>query len=112
MSRPFASEGVIEERHRDEQLRGYHVGFDGGRFRLAPLVDVIRRAIPAYALGWHHGRTIPLNQMVDRLAEAAKTVYTTEKYKKRGEFGELILHLILRDFFETVPLLSKIYFKD
>ena len=53
-----------------------------------------------------------MNQMVDRLAEAAKTVYTTEKYKKRGEFGELILHLILRDFFETVPLLSKIYFKD
>lgn len=33
-------------------------------------------------------------------------------YNKRGEFGELILHVILRDYFGTAPLLSKIYFKD
>ena len=31
---------------------------------------------------------------------------------KKGEFGELLLHVILRDYFNTVPLLSKIYFKD
>lgn len=35
-----------------------------------------------------------------------------EKYLKRGEFGELVLHLLLRDFVKTVPLISKIYFKD
>lgn len=34
------------------------------------------------------------------------------KYLRRGEFGELILHLILRGFYKTIPLLSKIYFKD
>ena len=38
------------------------------------------------------------------------------KYEKsivrRGEFGELLLHVVLRDCFGTVPLLSKIYFKD
>ena len=37
---------------------------------------------------------------------------TEEKYLKRGEFGEVILHLLLRDFIETVPLISKIHFKD
>jgi hypothetical protein len=35
-----------------------------------------------------------------------------DKDLARGEFGELILHLLLRDFHDTVPLLSKIYFKD
>ena len=29
------------------------------------------------------------------------------KQKRRGEFGELILHLLLRDFYKTIPLLSK-----
>jgi hypothetical protein len=33
-------------------------------------------------------------------------------YQKRGEFGELILHLVLRDFHGTIPLISKVYFKD
>ncbi len=31
---------------------------------------------------------------------------------KRGEFGELLLHLILREFKHTIPLISKVYFKD
>jgi hypothetical protein len=53
-----------------------------------------------------------LTEIVERLKEAAQTVYTTEKYQKRGEFGELILHLLLRDFCNTIPLISKIYFKD
>jgi hypothetical protein len=33
-------------------------------------------------------------------------------YSKRGEFGELILHLLLRDFLNTKPLISKIHLKD
>lgn len=30
----------------------------------------------------------------------------------RGEFGELLLHLLLRDFKGTIPLVSKVYFSD
>jgi hypothetical protein len=29
-----------------------------------------------------------------------------------GDFGELILHLLLREFKNTLPLISKVYFKD
>ncbi|MBP8083138.1 MAG: DUF1837 domain-containing protein [Spirochaetes bacterium] len=35
-----------------------------------------------------------------------------KKYADRGEFGELILHLLLRDFLRTQPLVSKIFAKD
>jgi hypothetical protein len=112
MSRPFNSDLVIEERIRQATFRTYHVGFDQNRFRLEPLTDVIRRVIPEFALGYYGGMQIPLTDMVERLKEAAQTVYLTDKYKTRGEFGELILHLLLRDFCDSIPLVSKIYFKD
>lgn len=112
MPRPFKSELVLEERINDATFRAYHVGFDSNQFRLQPLVDVIRSVIPEFALGYHAGVTVPLTDLVDRLKEAAETVYLTDNYQNRGEFGELILHLLLRDFCNSVPLVSKIYFKD
>lgn len=112
MARPFNSELVLDERISDSTLRAYHVGFDQKKFRLLPLVETIRSVIPEYALGYHQGNHIPLTEIVDRLQDAAKTVYTTDKYKRRGEFGELILHLLLRDFCNSIPLISTIFFRD
>ncbi len=112
MSRPFNSDLVIDEQISTPTLKAYHIGFDQNKFRISPLVDVIGRVIPEFALGWHCGQNIPITEIVTRLREAAKIVYLTDKYKTRGEFGELILHLLLRDFHSTIPLMSKIYFKD
>lgn len=111
MARPFNSGLVLDERISDSTLRAYHVGFDQNKFRLLPLVETIRSVIPEYALGYHQGNNIPLTEIVDRLQDAAKTVYTTDKYKRRGEFGELILHLLLRDFCNSIPLISTIFFE-
>lgn len=111
-TRPFKSELVLEEKISEVSLRAYHVGFEENRFRLQPLVDVICQVIPEFALGYHEGASIPATEVIDKLREAAKTVYDTDKYERRGEFGELILHLLLRDFCDTLPLVSKIYFKD
>lgn len=44
--------------------------------------------------------------------KAAKKVYSTEKYHRRGEFGELYLHTILREIYNTEPAVSKIFYKD
>ncbi len=112
MGRPFKSELVIQEYICESTLKAYHIGFDQKQFRLQPLVDVIRNVIPEFSLGYHCGENIPLTEIISRLKEAAETVYLTEKYQTRGEFGELILHLLLRDFQNTIPLISKIYFKD
>jgi hypothetical protein len=112
MARPFNSDLVLEERISNSTLRAYHVGFDQNKFRLIPLVETIRSVIPEYALGYHQGENIPLTEIIDRIQDAAKTVYTTDKYKSRGEFGELILHLLLRDFCNSIPLISTIFFRD
>lgn len=109
---PFKSNLVLEEKISDATFRAYYVGFDKNEFRFQPLVDVIRSVIPEFALGYYNGTTVPLTELVERIKEAAETVYLTDKYKTRGEFGELILHLLLRDFCNSVPLVSKIYFKD
>lgn len=112
MARPFNSDLVLDERISNSDFRAYHVGFDQNKFRLLPLVETIRSVIPEYALGYHQGNNIALTEIVDRLQDAAKTVYTTDKYKRRGEFGELILHLLLRDFCNSIPLISTIFFRD
>lgn len=112
MAKPFESDLVLEEHIKETNLRAYHVGFESNKFRLTPLVEVIRKVIPEFAFGFHEGMNIPYTEVIERIVEAANTVYLTDKYQKRGEFGELILHLLLRDFCNTTPLVSKIYFKD
>ncbi len=107
----FKSNKVIEERISDAKLRVFDAGFDQNLYRLQPFAEVIMKTLPEFALGYEVEGV--LNQDVyERLKKAAEMMYKTDKYKSRGEFGELILHLLLRDFCNTVPLVSKIYFKD
>lgn len=112
MPTPFGSELILEEKISDATFRAYCIGFDQKKFRLKELVSVISEAIPEYALGPHVDKKTDLKEIVSRVREAARRVYLTNKYKRRGEFGELILHLLLRDHFGSIQLLSKIYFKD
>lgn len=48
---------------------------------------------------------------VERIRSAAKNVFQSDNLK-RGEFGELILHGIIKECYGTIPAVSKIYFKD
>ena len=135
---PFNSQQVIEERINIPDLRGYLVGFDiddNGKYgyRLSPLIFKILSALHEFCFGHHEGNFTDNTQTFTKLTESAKLLYKIDsfckirelcensdyrdedipdKYLKRGEFGELILHLLLRDFHSTIPLLSKIYFKD
>lgn len=111
---PLELDEVIEEKISESTFRAYHVGFDQNKFRLQPLADKIRDIIIEFAFGYFELEKFKDNPTAwaSKLKEAAETVYTTDKHEKRGEFGELILHLLLRGFHNTIPLLSKIYFKD
>lgn len=112
MAKPFNSDLIIEEKISEFDFKAYSVGYEQNKFRLKPLADVICEVIPEFALGYYQGKSTPNTQIVAKLREAARTVYSTNNYESRGEFGELILHLLLRDFHNTIPLVSKIYFKD
>lgn len=138
----FNSQNVITEHISNADLRAYFVGFDFNVFRydhlIEYLLDVLVDVLVDFSFGYHTG----ILKTYDRrkLVEAAKSIYKisddserkvfeeakkkyvdenseyeddiADKYLKRGEFGEIILHLILRDFIKTIPLISKIFLKD
>jgi len=129
----FGSEEIITSYSRDKKLNISYAGFDLGDYRYAELADIILDAIVDFAYGFHEG-ILENTYSKKILRESAKSLYEIkefedvrkiyldnnseieddieDKYLRRGEFGELILHLLLRDFHNSVPLLSKIYFKD
>ena len=103
------------------------------------LTEEIMSVIPEYAYADYEGDKIEQIQAYKKLKEAAKAIYKIKEFdlmykiycstdneerekaqaeldkmpfRNRGEFGELILHFLLRDFKGTTPLVSKVYFKD
>lgn len=87
-------------------------GFEDGAWRSEDLsFDLVAWAadwiLPAEELsGYNHANGVAL------LGKALSRVYKTIDYEKRGEIGELLLHIILRKFFLSSRLISRIYFKD
>ena len=46
------------------------------------------------------------------MRQVVMSIYQSENFKSRGEFGELLLHAIIRETYNTIPAISKIYYKD
>lgn len=93
-------------------LAGACVGYEQGRWRCRELSRHVLQWLPEFALkysewtGMHHG------DAVMKVAEAAQAVYASDKYERRGEFGEILLHILLRQHLGSTPAISKVYFKD
>jgi hypothetical protein len=139
-SRIFDKRNVILTRVSEVELESFLVDSDvddnnNTIFLFKELADVVISTIPEYVFANYANPDIPQTDVVEKLREAAKSIYKItgydlmrksclendamaqtdlEKlpYHKRGEFGELLLHLLLRDFHGTIPLISKAYFKD
>lgn len=134
----YGADKIIVNKVYGTELSTFFVGFDlqddGNKaYRWAPLIKLLVRVIPEFAFGTHTGETTDITELVDKVSDAAKAIYkidvfqqvrdiylddaciedsVADRYLRKGEFGELILHLLLRDFYSTIPLLAKIYFKD
>ena len=68
--------------------------------------------LPEFALKHSEVAGLGADNAVELVARAAKSVYATDKFQTRGEFGELLLHAALRQCFKTLPAISKYYYKD
>lgn len=112
------------------------IGDDGQPYYpLNELANSIMNTIPEYVFAQYENPDIPQTDAVEKLREAAHSIYKIKDFdvmrrwyldhdkkakseidsmpaNQRGEFGELLLHLLLRDFKGTIPLVSKVYFKD
>lgn len=86
-------------------------GFERGAWRNDQLADHVMEWLPEFALNHSELSEIGHQNAVRITKKAAKIVYQTEKYGTRGEFGELFLHIAIRQVYKTIPAVSKIYYK-
>jgi hypothetical protein len=102
----------VSEIHWDPGLIGLCAGYERGTWRAEQLAGHLIEWIPEFALSHSERQEMNDATAVALLREAALKIYKTDKFKNRGEIGELILHAVLRQVHATYPALSKIYYKD
>lgn len=87
-------------------------GFERGEWRNDQLADHVMEWLPEFALNHSELNEMGHHNAVRMTKKAAKIVYQTEKYGLRGEFGEILLHIAIRQIYKTIPAVSKIYYKS
>lgn len=101
--------------HKDDEIPNLHgvcAGFENKIWRKDQLVDYIFNYLPEFALNQTELMNFDSLNIIPKIRQAAGNVYQSKKFKNRGEFGELLLHAILRETHNTIPAISKIYYKD
>jgi hypothetical protein len=86
-------------------------GFELGTWRCKPLAFHLAEWLPDYALPEEELR-VNHGNILQKMNQAAIRVYTSEKYQKRGEAGEIALHAVCRDFFGTIPISPRVFYKS
>lgn len=87
----------------------YCAGFELKAWRCNQLADHFIEWLADYALKEDELRVDHSNMYV-KLRQAAARIYNSEKYKKRGEVGEIALHAICREFFDTIPIAPRVFY--
>jgi hypothetical protein len=76
------------------------------------MADYLMNSLPEFCLNHSELSRFDHETGVALMRRAAQRVYETKKFTNRGEFGELLLHVLLRQVFNTLPAISKIFYKD
>ncbi len=88
-------------------------GYELGEWRAIQLSKyLIRDCLLDFALTEEEKAATTPENAGRQLADAADWLYTSPRYEKRGEIGELLLHVILKQFYGTRAIITKMYFKD
>lgn len=103
---------IVHDESSIPTLLGICAGFENGEWRGRRLADNLFSCIPDFCLSYSEIHEVDSAEWMDKLRKSAAMIYNSPKYKSRGEFGELLLHYILKDLYKTIPAISKMYFKD
>ena len=101
--------------HKDDtfpDLHGVCAGFESRQWRKYQLVDYLFEYLPEFALTYSEFEKLTGENVVAKMRQAAASIYQSKEFRNRGEFGELLLHAIIRETYNTIPAISKIYYKD
>jgi hypothetical protein len=102
---------LLHKKSGNPHPRLYCAGFELNAWRGQQFAFHLAEWLPDYALPEEELRVDHGNVLI-KLNEAAVRVYTSDKYSSRGEAGEIALHAICRDFFGTIPLSPRVFYKS
>jgi hypothetical protein len=108
---PFLTARVVVV-NGEPQMTTLCAGFERGEWRQDGLVKHLFDYLLEFALKWSELKKLNSATAVRMIEDAARRVYETEAYGKRGEFGELLLHAALRSHFNSEPAVSKLFYKS
>lgn len=100
---------ILEKVVTDPTLgEAYCAGFEFSEWRCNDLADNLIEWIIDYALKSDELKTLDHTNSYVRLKQAAVRVYTSPKYERRGEVGEIAAHMICRKYFHTIPVAPRV----
>jgi hypothetical protein len=93
-------------------VTGLCAGYERGRWRAEEFGDHLFDYLAEFALT--HSELAKFSHLTARrlMQAAAKSVYASDKFARRGEFGELMLHALVRELFDSEPAVSKLFYKS
>jgi len=87
-------------------------GYESGKWRSKELAQHIMEWIPEVVLRKREIESIGSHNMVEMMRRAIHHLSTYTDITTRGEIGEILLHIAIRQTCATTPVISKIFFKD
>lgn len=91
-----------------EQAECYCAGFELSEWWCDGFADNLMDWIVDYALKSDELKSLNHTNPYIRLRQAASRVYTSPKYERRGEIGEITAHAICRKYFDTIPIAPRV----
>lgn len=102
----------VHDPNPNKGVSGLCVGYEQGQWRYSAFANYIMEWLPEFCLNSKERDELSHESAVRCLRKAANLVYQTDKYAKRGEFGELFLHAAIRCIFNSLPAISKLYYES
>src|SRR3954469_4504241 len=103
---------VLVHNTEPTSLLGLCAGFEDGSWRADGLALNLLAWVTDWALPHYEQESLSSQNAFAAIARAMQRVYLSTKPDRRGEIGELLLHMSIRWIYRTEPAVSKIFFKD
>lgn len=86
----------------------YHLNYERGVYREKDLINIIRGALPKFALTPEEFNRLHDDEDLDEIYRLAFSRISKAKKNKKGDYGELLLFLILKSFYKAERLVTKV----
>lgn len=86
----------------------FHLDYESGVYREEELVKLIRGALPHFALTPDEYQRLKNDDDIDEMYRTAFKRISEAKKNKKGDYGELLLFLILKSFYKNERFVTKV----